>query len=90
VDKVDKNKMYIQILEDDRRTALEEHQDLVNTIYNLHKGLRDVEELRDKYLEEKEVFEMRCVTLQKDSQMYRDRIEATLKQMQEVATERDQ
>ncbi|XP_060697606.1 caspase recruitment domain-containing protein 9 isoform X2 [Hemiscyllium ocellatum] len=90
VDKVDKNKMYIQILEDDRRTALEEHQDLVNTIYNLHKGLRDVEELRDKYLEEKELFEMRCVTLQKDSQMYRARIEATLKQMQEVATERDQ
>ncbi|XP_048469373.1 caspase recruitment domain-containing protein 9-like [Rhincodon typus] len=90
VDKVDKNKMYIQILEDDRRTALEEHQDLVNTIYNLRKELRAVEELRDKYLEEKEVFQLRCVTLQKDSQMYRDRIEATLKQMQEVAIERDQ
>ncbi|XP_059494325.1 caspase recruitment domain-containing protein 9 isoform X2 [Stegostoma tigrinum] len=90
VDKVDKNKMYIQILEDDRRTALEEHQDLVNTIYNLRKELRAVEELREKYLDEKEVYQLRCVTLQKDSQMYRDRIEATLKQMQEVAIERDQ
>uniref|UniRef100_UPI00398E8B7A caspase recruitment domain-containing protein 9 isoform X3 n=1 Tax=Pristiophorus japonicus TaxID=55135 RepID=UPI00398E8B7A len=43
-----------------------------------------------KYLEEKEVFELQCVTLRKDSQMYKDRIEAILVQMQEVATERDQ
>ncbi|XP_067826089.1 caspase recruitment domain-containing protein 9 isoform X2 [Heptranchias perlo] len=90
VDKVDDNKMYIQILEDDRRTALEEHQELVNSIYNLRKDLRDVEELRDKYLEEKEVFELQCTTLRKDSQLYRDRIEAILQQMQEVAAERDQ
>ncbi|XP_078405773.1 caspase recruitment domain-containing protein 9 [Cetorhinus maximus] len=90
VDKIDKNKMYIQTLEDDRRTALEEHQELVNSIYNLRKELRDVEEMRDKYLEEKEVFELRCMTLHKDSQMYKDRIEATLQQMQEVAIERDQ
>ncbi|XP_051893056.1 caspase recruitment domain-containing protein 9 [Pristis pectinata] len=90
VDNIDKNKIYIRILEDDRRTALEEHQELVNSIYSLRKELRDVEELRDKYLEEKEVFELRCTTLQKDSQMYKDRIEAILLQMQEVATERDQ
>ncbi|XP_041048798.1 caspase recruitment domain-containing protein 9 isoform X3 [Carcharodon carcharias] len=90
VDKIDKNKMYIQTLEDDRRTALEEHQELVNSIYNLRKELRDVEEMRDKYLEEKEVFELRCITLQKDSQMYKVRIEAMLQQMQEVAIERDQ
>ncbi|XP_078082324.1 caspase recruitment domain-containing protein 9 isoform X2 [Mustelus asterias] len=90
VDKVDKNKMYIQILEDDRRTALEEHQELVNSIYNLRKELQDVEETRDKLLEEKEVFELQCMTLRKDSQMYKDRIETTLQQMQEVAIERDQ
>ncbi|XP_038637734.1 caspase recruitment domain-containing protein 9 [Scyliorhinus canicula] len=89
-DKVDKNKMYIQILEDDRRTALEEHQELVNSIYSLRKELRDVEEIRDTILEEKEVFELQCMTLQKESQMYRDRIESTLQQMQEVAIERDQ
>uniref|UniRef100_UPI00398EFEF0 caspase recruitment domain-containing protein 9 isoform X2 n=1 Tax=Pristiophorus japonicus TaxID=55135 RepID=UPI00398EFEF0 len=90
VDKVDKNRIYIQILEDGRRTALEEHQEFVNSIYNLRRELRDVEELRDQYLEEKEVFELQCVTLRKDSQMYKDRIEAILVQMQEVATERDQ
>ncbi|XP_072908428.1 caspase recruitment domain-containing protein 9 [Hemitrygon akajei] len=89
-DDVDKSKIYIQILEDDRRTALEEHQELVNSIYSLRKELQDVAELRDKYLEEKEVFELKCVTLRKDSQMYKDRIEAILLQMQEVATERDQ
>ncbi|XP_067868172.1 caspase recruitment domain-containing protein 9 isoform X3 [Heterodontus francisci] len=80
----------MKILEDDRRTALEEHQELVNSIYNLRKELRNAEELRDKHLEEKEVFELQCMTLRKDSQMYKDRIEATLLQMQEVATERDQ
>ncbi|XP_072344977.1 caspase recruitment domain-containing protein 9 isoform X2 [Scyliorhinus torazame] len=90
VDKVDKNKTYIQILEDDQRTALEEHQELVNSIYSLRKELRDVEEIRDTILEEKEVFELQCMTLQKESQMYRDRIESTLQQMQEVAIERDQ
>ncbi|XP_055516240.1 caspase recruitment domain-containing protein 9 isoform X1 [Leucoraja erinacea] len=90
VENVDKNKMYIQILEDDRRTTQEEHQELVNSIYSLRKELQDVEELRDKYLEEKEVFELKCTTLQKDSQMYKDRIEAIVLQMQEVATERDQ
>ncbi|XP_062929786.1 caspase recruitment domain-containing protein 9 isoform X2 [Mobula hypostoma] len=89
-DDVDKSKIYIQILEDDRRTALEEHQELVNSIYSLRKELQDVADLRDKYLEEKEVFELKCVTLRKDSQMYKDRIEAILLQMQEVATERDQ
>ncbi|XP_069775853.1 caspase recruitment domain-containing protein 9 isoform X2 [Narcine bancroftii] len=90
VDDADKSKLYIQILEDDRRTTLEEHQELVNSIYSLRKELQDVEELQDKYLEEKEVFELKCTTLQKDSQMYKDRIEAILLQMQEVATERDQ
>ncbi|XP_059799767.1 caspase recruitment domain-containing protein 9 [Hypanus sabinus] len=89
-DDVDKSKIYIQILEDDRRTALEEHQEFVNSIYSLRKELQDVAELRDKYLEEKEVFELKCVTLRKDSQMYKDRIEAILLQMQEVVTERDQ
>uniref|UniRef100_A0A4W3IW03 Caspase recruitment domain family member 9 n=1 Tax=Callorhinchus milii TaxID=7868 RepID=A0A4W3IW03_CALMI len=90
VDKLDKNKMYIQILEADRRLALEEHQGLVNNIYSLRKELRQAEELRDQYLEEKEVFELQCTTLRKDSKMYKDRIEAILHQMEEVGTERDQ
>lgn len=41
-------------------------------------------------LEEKEVFELQCLALRKDSKMYKDRIEAILRQMEEVAVERDQ
>ncbi|XP_064420400.1 caspase recruitment domain-containing protein 9 isoform X1 [Latimeria chalumnae] len=89
-DSSEKNKMYIQILEDDRRLALEEHQEKVNTIYTLRKEFRQAEELRDKYMEEKEVFELQCMNLKKDSKMYKERIEAILQQMEEVTAERDQ
>lgn len=41
-------------------------------------------------MEEKEVFELQCMALRKDSKMYKDRIEAILQQMEEVAIERDQ
>ncbi|XP_069465674.1 caspase recruitment domain-containing protein 9 isoform X2 [Ambystoma mexicanum] len=88
--KVEKNRLYIQTLETDRRQALEEHQDLVNNIYNLRKELRQMEDLRDKYMEEKEVAELQCQTLRKDSKMYKERIEAILQQMEEVTIERDQ
>ncbi|KAM4662538.1 caspase recruitment domain-containing protein 9 isoform 2-T2 [Discoglossus pictus] len=83
-------KSYIQILEDDRRQALEYHQDLVNNVYTLKMSLRHAEELKEKYLEEKEVLELQCTTLKKDSKMYKERIEAILQQMEEVCQERDQ
>lgn len=41
-------------------------------------------------MEEKEMFELQCLALRKDSKMYKDRIEAVLQQMEEVAIERDQ
>ena len=40
--------------------------------------------------EEKETFELQCLALRRDSKMYKDRIEAILRQMEEVAIERDQ
>lgn len=40
--------------------------------------------------EEKEMFELQCLALRRDSKMYKDRIEAILRQMEEVAIERDQ
>ncbi|XP_043914657.1 caspase recruitment domain-containing protein 9 isoform X2 [Protopterus annectens] len=86
----EKEKKYIQTLEDDQRLAWEQHQELVNTIYNQRKQLRQTEELRDKYIEEKEVCELKCMTLQKDSEMYKERTEAILRQMEEVAAERDE
>lgn len=46
--------------------------------------------LSQQFAEEKEVLELQCTSLRKDSQMYKKRIEAVLQQMEEVASERDQ
>uniref|UniRef100_A0A452GIN1 CARD domain-containing protein n=1 Tax=Gopherus agassizii TaxID=38772 RepID=A0A452GIN1_9SAUR len=86
----EKNSLYIQALEADRRRALGEHQELVNTIYSLRKALQQAEDLQNKHAEEKEMLELQCMSLRKDSRMYKDRIEIILKQIEEVAAERDQ
>uniref|UniRef100_A0A8C3LS14 Caspase recruitment domain family member 9 n=1 Tax=Chrysolophus pictus TaxID=9089 RepID=A0A8C3LS14_CHRPC len=62
-----------------------ERRDLLNTIYHLRKELRQAE-----YAEEKEILELQCTSLRKDSQMYKKRMEAVLQQMEEMASERDQ
>lgn len=36
------------------------------------------------------MFELQCLALRKDCEMYKDRIAAVLQQMEEVASERDQ
>ncbi|NXK36405.1 CARD9 protein, partial [Piprites chloris] len=79
-----------ETLEGDCRQILEERRELVNTIYSLRKELRRARALQDKYAEEKEMLELQCTSLRKDSQMYKKRIEAVLQQMEEVAAERDQ
>ncbi|XP_030317150.1 caspase recruitment domain-containing protein 9 isoform X1 [Calypte anna] len=70
--------------------VLEERRELMGTICSLRKELRRAEVLQDKYAEEKEMLELQCTSLRKDSQMYKKRIEAVLQQMEEVASERDQ
>ncbi|XP_015500582.1 caspase recruitment domain-containing protein 9 isoform X5 [Parus major] len=78
-------------LENDCSQTVEERRELVNTIYSLRKELRRAKVLQDKqFAEEKEVLELQCTSLRKDSQMYKRRIEAILQQMEEVALERDQ
>lgn len=42
------DKAILDILEHDRQEALEDRQDLVNRLYNLHEEIRQAEELRDK------------------------------------------
>ncbi|NXA03215.1 CARD9 protein, partial [Sapayoa aenigma] len=79
-----------ETLENDCRQILEERRELVNTIYSLRKELRRAKVLQNKYAEEKEMLELQCTSLRKDSQMYKKRIEAVLQQMEEVAAERDQ
>ncbi|XP_076607659.1 caspase recruitment domain-containing protein 11 [Chaetodon auriga] len=84
------DKAILDILEHDRQEALEDRQDLVNRLYNLHEEVRQAEELRDKYLEEKEDLELKSSTLQKDCEMYRNRMDTIIIQLEEVEKERDQ
>ncbi|CAJ1076931.1 caspase recruitment domain-containing protein 11 [Xyrichtys novacula] len=84
------DKAILDILEHDRQEALEDRQDLVNRLCNLHEEVRQAEELRDKYLEEKEDLELKCSTLQKDCEMYRNRMDTISAQLDEVEKERDQ
>ncbi|KAK5914377.1 hypothetical protein CgunFtcFv8_008825 [Champsocephalus gunnari] len=84
------DKAILDILEHDRQEALEDRQDLVNRLYNLHEEVRQAEELRDKYLEEKEDLELKSSTLQKDCEMYRNRMDTITVQLDEVEKERDQ
>ncbi|XP_058380479.1 caspase recruitment domain-containing protein 9 isoform X3 [Diceros bicornis minor] len=88
--KPEKSSPYIQVLEEDWRQALQDHQEQASTIFSLRKDLRQAEALRTRCMEEKEMFELQCQALRKDSKMYKDRIEAILQQMEEVAIERDQ
>ncbi|XP_059835463.1 caspase recruitment domain-containing protein 11 isoform X1 [Hypanus sabinus] len=83
-------KAILDILEHDRKEALEDRQDLVNKIYNLQEENRQAEELRDKYLEEKEDLELKCSTLVKDCEMYKHRMNTIMFQLEEVEKERDQ
>ncbi|XP_032933627.1 caspase recruitment domain-containing protein 9 [Catharus ustulatus] len=77
-------------VENDCSQTVEERRELLNTIYSLRKELRRAKVLQDKFAEEKEMLELQCTSLRKDSQMYKKRIEAVLQQMEEVALERDQ
>ncbi|KAI1884632.1 hypothetical protein AGOR_G00228380 [Albula goreensis] len=86
----DTEKAILDILEHDRQEALEDRQELVNRVYNLRDEVRQAEELRDKYLEEKEDLELKCSTLVKDCEMYKNRMNTIMVQLEEVEKERDQ
>uniref|UniRef100_A0A672TUD7 Caspase recruitment domain-containing protein 11 n=1 Tax=Strigops habroptila TaxID=2489341 RepID=A0A672TUD7_STRHB len=86
----DSDKAILDILEHDRKEALEDRHELVNKIFNLQEEIRHVEDLRDKYLEEKEDLELKCSTLGKDCEMYKHRMNTVMIQLEEVEKERDQ
>uniref|UniRef100_A0A6I8S7J1 Caspase recruitment domain family member 11 n=1 Tax=Xenopus tropicalis TaxID=8364 RepID=A0A6I8S7J1_XENTR len=85
----DSDKAIVDILEHDRKEALEDRSELVNRIFNLQEEIRQVEYLRDKYLEEKEDLELKCSTLLKDCEMYKHRMNTVMIQLEEVEKERD-
>ncbi|XP_063286289.1 caspase recruitment domain-containing protein 11 [Pelobates fuscus] len=86
----DSDKAIVDILEHDRKEALEDRHELVDRIFNLQEEIRQVEDLRDKYLEEKEDLELKCSTLVKDCEMYKHRMNTVMVQLEEVEKERDQ
>ncbi|XP_072838514.2 caspase recruitment domain-containing protein 11 [Pogona vitticeps] len=86
----DTDKAILDILEHDRKEALEDRQELVNKIFNLQEEIRHAEDLRDKYLEEKQELELKCSTLGKDCEMYKHRMNTVMIQLEEVEKERDQ
>lgn len=88
--KRDQNSPYVQVLEQDWRQALRDHQEQANTILALRKDLRQGQALRTRCVEEKELFELQCQALRKDAKMYKERMETVLRQLEEVAEERDQ
>ncbi|XP_046904037.1 caspase recruitment domain-containing protein 9 isoform X2 [Hypomesus transpacificus] len=74
--------------------GVEDSEPLVNgeqisSIYSLKRELHISQEQRDRYWEEKEVLELKCTTLKKDTKMYRQRMEDILKQLEEVMKERN-
>ncbi|XP_067264041.1 caspase recruitment domain-containing protein 9 isoform X2 [Chanodichthys erythropterus] len=83
-------KLDSQSLEDFKQQSQAQYQELLNDLYNLKRNLHDAEELRDKYREEKDELELKCVMLRKDSKMYRDRMEDILKQLEEAICTREE
>ncbi|KAM3825628.1 caspase recruitment domain-containing protein 9 isoform 2-T2 [Vipera latastei] len=79
-----------QALEAEWRRVLKEQQELVNTTCDLRQALQRAEDGRDKLVGEKELLELRCTSLQNDNQIFQNRTKAILKQLEEVAAERDQ
>uniref|UniRef100_H3A3N9 Caspase recruitment domain family member 10 n=1 Tax=Latimeria chalumnae TaxID=7897 RepID=H3A3N9_LATCH len=83
-------RVYLDILDHDRKEALEDRQELCEKIHSLQKETQQAEELRDMYLQEKEKLELRCQTLKKDCEMYKQRMNTILSQLEEIEKERDQ
>ncbi|XP_051898917.1 caspase recruitment domain-containing protein 11-like isoform X2 [Pristis pectinata] len=84
------DKAFLDIMDHDRREALEERQALVEKFHNISLELQQAEELRDKFQREKEDLGLQITLLTKECQMQKRRVETILLQIEEVEKERDQ
>ncbi|XP_072127602.1 caspase recruitment domain-containing protein 11-like isoform X1 [Mobula birostris] len=84
------DKVFLDIVDHDRREALEERQALVEKIHNISLELQQAEEIRDKLQREKEDLGLQFTLLIKECQMQKRRLETVLQQIEEVEKERDQ
>ncbi|XP_078387719.1 caspase recruitment domain-containing protein 11-like [Cetorhinus maximus] len=83
-------KALLDIMDHDRKEALEDRQELVEKFHNTTMELQQAEELRDKYLREKEELGVQSAMLLKECQMHKRRMGTILQQLEEVEKERDQ
>ncbi|KAM7372298.1 hypothetical protein PAMP_009477 [Pampus punctatissimus] len=68
------DKAILDILEHDRQEALEDRQDLINRLYNLHEEIRQAEELRDKAFRARDVAQHQFSQSLIDKDKYRKQI----------------
>ncbi|XP_067875642.1 caspase recruitment domain-containing protein 11-like isoform X2 [Heterodontus francisci] len=83
-------KVLLDIMDHDRKEALEDRQELVERFHKTNMELQQAEELRDKYLREKEELGLQLSRILKECQMHKRRVGTILKQLEEVEKERDQ
>ncbi|XP_048377570.2 caspase recruitment domain-containing protein 11-like isoform X2 [Stegostoma tigrinum] len=82
-------KALLDIMDQDRKEALEDRQELVQRFHDTAMELQQAEELRDKYLKEKEGLGLQSAMILKECQMHKQRIASILQQLEEVEKERD-
>nr|XP_033785794.1 caspase recruitment domain-containing protein 10 isoform X2 [Geotrypetes seraphini] len=78
------------VWEHDYKEAEEQHQELCEKINTLQGELKCAEDLRNKYLHELEDFQLQHRSLQKDCELYKQRMKTVLGQLHEIEKERDQ
>ncbi|XP_078540126.1 caspase recruitment domain-containing protein 10 [Lissotriton helveticus] len=83
-------KILLEILEQDRKDALEEQQEQSIKMQQLQCELHTAEQQRDKYLRDMEDLQLRQQGVQKECGLYQQRMNTVLAQMVEVEKERDQ
>ncbi|XP_060101481.1 caspase recruitment domain-containing protein 10 [Heteronotia binoei] len=83
-------RILLDILEHDRKEEQADRQELCQKLDSVQNELQWAEELRDKYLQEVELLQLKHQTLQKNCDLYKHRMNTVLSQLEEIEKERDQ
>ncbi|XP_042200849.1 caspase recruitment domain-containing protein 11 [Callorhinchus milii] len=80
----------LDLLDQDRREALEDRQELVQRNLSISQCLHETEQQRDQYLREKLGLELRCSQMAAQCELNKRRVTVVCQQLEEVEKERDQ
>nr|XP_008108888.1 PREDICTED: caspase recruitment domain-containing protein 10 [Anolis carolinensis]XP_008108891.1 PREDICTED: caspase recruitment domain-containing protein 10 [Anolis carolinensis]XP_008108892.1 PREDICTED: caspase recruitment domain-containing protein 10 [Anolis carolinensis]XP_016849173.1 PREDICTED: caspase recruitment domain-containing protein 10 [Anolis carolinensis]XP_016849174.1 PREDICTED: caspase recruitment domain-containing protein 10 [Anolis carolinensis] len=83
-------RILLDILEHDWKEAQADRQELCQKLDSAQNELQWAEDLRDKYLQDMEVLQLKYQTLQKNCDLYKHRMNTVLAQLEEIEKERDQ